>query len=201
MKTLFLIVQECKMRTFRVILDAYWVLETFSLLHIHRYLLIHCLGIFMCLHWMTATSRNSPKYVVQLVAGHWLQYANLIVRQSSNLEIRIPLRVWAGSWCLWLIVKPFKSLVTMVILEHRLCLSKPATPQDGVWIRGLFLEGAGWDKKSSSLVEANPMQLVCPMPTIHFKPVEGKRRSTKGESILTRGLPLLKVMVMAISHL
>ena len=53
--------------------------------------------------------------------------------------------------------------------------------QDGVWVRGLFLEGAGWDKKSSCLVEANPMQLVCAMPTTHFKPVEGKRRSTKGE--------------------
>jgi len=58
-------------------------------------------------------------------------------------------------------------------------------PKDGVWIRGLFLEGAGWDKKSSSLVEANPMQLVCPMPTIHFKPVEGKRRSTKGRWLIT----------------
>ena len=54
--------------------------------------------------------------------------------------------------------------------------------QDGVWIRGLYLEGAGWDKKSSCLVEADPMQLVCGMPTIHFKPVENKRRSTKGAS-------------------
>ena len=49
-----------------------------------------------------------------------------------------------------------------------------------MWIRGLYLEGAGWDKKSSCLVEADPMQLVCGMPTIHFKPVENKRRSTKG---------------------
>ena len=49
-----------------------------------------------------------------------------------------------------------------------------------MWIRGLFLEGAGWDKKSSCLIEADPMQLVCGMPTIHFKPVEGKRRSAKG---------------------
>ena len=56
--------------------------------------------------------------------------------------------------------------------------------QDGVWIRGLFLEGAGWDKKGSCLVEANPMQLVCPMPTIHFKPAESKRRSTKGNPII-----------------
>ena len=47
-------------------------------------------------------------------------------------------------------------------------------------MKGLFLEGAGWDKKGSHLMEAEPMQLVCPMPTIHFKPVEGKRRGGKG---------------------
>jgi len=53
-------------------------------------------------------------------------------------------------------------------------------PKDGVWIKGLFLEGAGWDKKNSCLVEAAPMQLNCSMPTIHFKPSETKKKSGKG---------------------
>jgi dynein heavy chain len=53
-------------------------------------------------------------------------------------------------------------------------------PKDGVYIKGLFLEGAGWDKKNACLVEAKPMQLVCPIPTIHFKPVENKKKSGKG---------------------
>ena len=52
--------------------------------------------------------------------------------------------------------------------------------QDGVYIKGLYLQGAGWDKKNSILVEANPMQLVCLMPTIHFKPVENKKKVAKG---------------------
>ncbi|XP_039605580.1 dynein heavy chain 2, axonemal [Polypterus senegalus] len=52
-------------------------------------------------------------------------------------------------------------------------------PKDGVFVKGLYLEGAGWDKKNSCLVEAEPMQLVCPMPTIHFRPVE-KKKSGKG---------------------
>lgn len=52
--------------------------------------------------------------------------------------------------------------------------------QDGVWIKGLFLEGAGWDKKNACLVEASPMMLVSPMPTIHFKPVENKKKAGKG---------------------
>ncbi|XP_062849650.1 dynein axonemal heavy chain 2 [Trichomycterus rosablanca] len=53
-------------------------------------------------------------------------------------------------------------------------------PKDGVFIRGLYLEGAGWDKKNSCLVEAEPMQLVCPMPTIHFRPVENRKKIAKG---------------------
>ncbi|XP_078389870.1 dynein axonemal heavy chain 2 [Cetorhinus maximus] len=53
-------------------------------------------------------------------------------------------------------------------------------PKDGVYVKGMFLQGAGWDKKSACLVEAEPMQLVCPMPSIHFKPVENKKKSGKG---------------------
>lgn len=49
-------------------------------------------------------------------------------------------------------------------------------PKDGVYIKGLHLEGAGWDKKNSCLVEANAMQLISEMPTIHFKPAELKKK-------------------------
>ena len=54
--------------------------------------------------------------------------------------------------------------------------------QDGVYIKGLYLQGAGWDKKNACLIEAEPMQLVCPIPTIHFKPVESKKRSQRGKN-------------------
>ena len=54
-----------------------------------------------------------------------------------------------------------------------------APPKDGVWVKGLFLEGAGWDKKNSCLVEAAPMQVTCPIPTIHFKPSEAKKKLAK----------------------
>ncbi len=59
------------------------------------------------------------------------------------------------------------------------------TLQEGVYIKGLYLQGAGWDTKNACLVEAEPMQLVCPIPTIHFKPVESKRRSQKGTAIIS----------------
>ncbi|XP_042617287.1 dynein axonemal heavy chain 2-like [Cyprinus carpio] len=54
-------------------------------------------------------------------------------------------------------------------------------PKDGVLIPGLYLEGAGWDKKASCLVEAKPLPLVCPMPSIHFRPVESLKRVSKSE--------------------
>ena len=72
--------------------------------------------------------------------------------------------------------------------------------QDGVWIRGLFLEGAGWDKKNACLIEAEPMQLVSAMPTIHFKPVENKKKSGKGRfylQMLRESLSFLRVTKVA----
>ncbi|XP_061620043.1 LOW QUALITY PROTEIN: dynein axonemal heavy chain 2 [Phyllopteryx taeniolatus] len=52
-------------------------------------------------------------------------------------------------------------------------------PKDGVYVRGLYLEGAAWDKKGVCLVEAEPMQMVCPIPAINFKPVENRKKMAK----------------------
>ena len=51
---------------------------------------------------------------------------------------------------------------------------------DGIYVTGLYLEGAGWDRKQGALCEAQSMELVVPMPTIHFKPVEHKKKLTRG---------------------
>ncbi|KAK2576900.1 hypothetical protein KPH14_005525 [Odynerus spinipes] len=53
-------------------------------------------------------------------------------------------------------------------------------PVDGVYIRSMFLEGAGWDKRNAILVEPAPMQLVYSMPVIYFKPTERLKKKTKG---------------------
>ncbi|XP_078792424.1 dynein axonemal heavy chain 2 isoform X2 [Oryzias latipes] len=52
-------------------------------------------------------------------------------------------------------------------------------PMDGVFVWGLFLEGASWDTKNSCLVEPTPMQMVCPVPPIHFKPVKKRKKPSK----------------------
>lgn len=50
----------------------------------------------------------------------------------------------------------------------------------GVYIRGMYLEGAGWNRKNRCLKEPLPMELVSTMPTIHFKPVENFKKRTRG---------------------
>ena len=55
-----------------------------------------------------------------------------------------------------------------------------APPKEGAYVRGLYLEGARWDGENGCLVEPNPMELYCPMPIVHFKPAESKKKSGKG---------------------
>ena len=47
-------------------------------------------------------------------------------------------------------------------------------------MKGLFLENARWDSDGQCLSEPLPMELFCPMPIIHFKPVEHRKKSSKG---------------------
>lgn len=53
-------------------------------------------------------------------------------------------------------------------------------PESGVYCRGIYLEGAGWDRKNACLIEPQPMQLVTPLPIINFKPVEQLKKKTRG---------------------
>eukprot|EP00798_Chlamydomonas_sp_ICE-L_P021926 gene21926-28972_t len=53
-------------------------------------------------------------------------------------------------------------------------------PKEGVYVKGLFLEGAGWDFENGCLCEPEPMELIVPMPLMLFKPVENKKKSQKG---------------------
>lgn len=43
-------------------------------------------------------------------------------------------------------------------------------PEDGAFIRGLFLEGARWDVGTHVIAECHPRELFVPMPYIHLYP-------------------------------
>jgi len=52
-------------------------------------------------------------------------------------------------------------------------------PKEGVYMSGIYLEGAKWDNERGSLTEPNVMELSSPMPIIYFKPIEGKKKGLK----------------------
>lgn len=54
--------------------------------------------------------------------------------------------------------------------------------QEGVFVRGMYLEAAGWDQKKLCLCEPAPLQLVSAMPVILFKPCEVTKKRSKGKS-------------------
>jgi dynein heavy chain len=45
-------------------------------------------------------------------------------------------------------------------------------PQDGVYICGLFIEGAVWDRKKKTISDAPPALMYFSMPVIQFIPTD-----------------------------
>ena len=66
------------------------------------------------------------------------------------------------------------------VLHHSDLSQISAQPKEGVYVSGLFVEGACWNFPGGFLEEPKPMELMSNMPIIHFKPVEGKRKVAKG---------------------
>jgi len=66
------------------------------------------------------------------------------------------------------------------VLTHADTSQISGPPKEGVYVTGLFVEGACWQFTGGFLEEPKPMELIAPMPIIHFKPVEGKRKAQKG---------------------
>jgi dynein heavy chain len=53
-------------------------------------------------------------------------------------------------------------------------------PEDGVYIRGLYLEGARWDSEKLRLEESKPKELYTEMPVIWLKPVANRQKPESG---------------------
>ncbi|KAG8236115.1 hypothetical protein J437_LFUL000478 [Ladona fulva] len=65
-----------------------------------------------------------------------------------------------------------------IVLRDETLLSEG--PEEGIYVHGLYLEGAGWDWKNACLIDPLPMQLISVMPVVHFKPVDQYKKKQKG---------------------
>lgn len=53
-------------------------------------------------------------------------------------------------------------------------------PRDGVFIRGLYLEGARYSEEEESIADSIPKQLFTEVPTIHLDPTQNRVAPSKG---------------------
>eukprot|EP00752_Nemacystus_decipiens_P017827 g15983.t1 len=68
-------------------------------------------------------------------------------------------------------------------------------PTDGVYIHGLFMEGARFDRKEMLMAESMPSRLFDEMPCIWLKP--SKKEEDDGRAALTYNCPLYKTSLRA----
>ena len=64
-----------------------------------------------------------------------------------------------------------------------MAVAKSVKPEDGAYLRGLFLDGARWDKDTHVLEESLPRELFVQMPFIHLVP------KGKDDIPLVEGIP------------
>ncbi|KAM7379582.1 hypothetical protein PAMP_005128 [Pampus punctatissimus] len=65
------------------------------------------------------------------------------------------------------VLKQAREEITAAPTETRYSLT--AFPQqEGVYVYGLYLDGAGWDRKNTYLIESSPKVLFTPLPVIHM---------------------------------
>jgi len=55
-------------------------------------------------------------------------------------------------------------------------LTKP--PEDGVYLYGIFLEGARWDTKTKKIADSRAKELFTELPALHFLPVKNRVPNT-----------------------
>ncbi|RKP19768.1 dynein heavy chain, partial [Rozella allomycis CSF55] len=64
-------------------------------------------------------------------------------------------------------------------LDFELVYNVTEPPTDGVYVNGLFLEGARWSKTKHCLAESYPKELYDALPTILFKPIKSTELKPK----------------------
>ncbi|TSM04870.1 Dynein heavy chain 7, axonemal [Bagarius yarrelli] len=116
----------------------------------------------------------SLQNLLKAIKGLVVMDAELEAIASSLLVGKVPEK-WAKRS--YPSLKPLGSYVTDLLARLKFLRVMPfdtsdTSPEDGVYIHGLFLDGARWDKKSGVLAEQYPKILFDSVPIIWIKPTD-----------------------------
>ena len=69
-----------------------------------------------------------------------------------------------------LTISPLTKKVVVSCVARTQCSNSllVSSPQEGVYVYGLFLDGAGWDRRNCRLIEATPKVLFTALPVVHM---------------------------------
>ena len=73
-----------------------------------------------------------------------------------------------------------KATSSTKVTEYTESAMPPAKLEHGTYIKGLYLEGAGWDPSAKCLVESKPKELFVDFPAIHLEPKTDRQEPTGG---------------------
>merc|ERR1711976_105184 len=65
-------------------------------------------------------------------------------------------------------------------LDNNIDIEDLDYPENGVYVKGLFIEGAKWDNKERIIVEPTPKELFSKLPILWLIPKEDYKRKEKG---------------------
>jgi len=79
------------------------------------------------------------------------------------------------------------------VTPHDVGAEVRAGPEDGIYVNGLWIDSARWDRSANVLEDSRPGEMFAPLPVIHFRPQEGAADEGPGEY----SCPLYKTSVRA----
>ncbi|KAG8188595.1 hypothetical protein JTE90_005951 [Oedothorax gibbosus] len=118
--------------------------------------------------------------------GSWIQDLGLRVCQFTDWisSGNMPVKIWLPGFIsptsmLYAALQEYAKnndiTIKELIWEHHVSVLDEShiteVPLEGIYVRGLLLQGAGWDKTNTFLIDPEPLHLTTNMPVIHFKPV------------------------------
>lgn len=112
---------------------------------------------------------------------------------STWIDMGVPATFWISGFffpqgfltaCLQNYARKYKYPIDTVtfsfIMRDEAVEDLVSKPEDGVYLYGLFLEGARWDKRMKTLVDPKAKELFSPLPVMHMLPQANRMIPTGG---------------------